>query len=94
MSTTSTNQCLACQGTHLTPVGEFSVAGAGTSVTFHLTRTQSGWFSDKEASVAIDRARICLDCGFVMIHLKTHALKSLRRAESNHGLEEIPEKPY
>jgi hypothetical protein len=72
----------------VSPIGEFGVTGSSTSVTFQLARPEPGWLGSKRIDVMIDRARICLDCGFVMIYVKADDLKALRRADDKHGLSE------
>jgi hypothetical protein len=74
-------RCLACGNEHLTEPTAFDVTGEGSPVViFDNPTTLFGLFN---ARYRVNRARVCLDCGHVMLAIAGEELENLRAASQS-----------
>ena len=86
-----TPRCQACGGTSLTEETLFSTLEGDARVYFEVVTGKEGFFSGKpRAEFHADRARVCLECGHVMIALGARQLENLR--QQLHGLAALPDR--
>jgi len=74
-----TPRCASCGGTSLTPATKFDPSDGFAYVWFRDRRvTPTVLGGDGTQHLAIDRARVCLDCGHVMLGFSDSRLAELR----------------
>jgi hypothetical protein len=82
-------RCNACESTNVTVSTKFDPSEGWSYLHFRDTAAAPGLFSTDDVTIAIDRARVCLDCGNVMLSLGAGKLAALRARLSK--LEPYPE---
>jgi hypothetical protein len=73
-------RCLACGNTNLTPETKFDPSEGNAYIHFFDPTAEPGFFDHSDATFAVNRARVCLDCGYVMLSLGRERLAQLRAA--------------
>ena len=77
----ATPRCTACGNSQLTPETKFDTSEGFANLFFHYRDATPGFFGGVESRIfALDRARVCLDCGHVMLSLSARKLAALREA--------------
>jgi hypothetical protein len=74
---------VACGNTNLTPETKFDPSEGNANIHFvdpTLDPRDRGFFDDGQWTFAVNRARVCLDCGYVMLSLSRERLAQLRAA--------------
>ena len=76
----TTPRCVACGNSNLTPETKFDTSEGYANLYFKRRDVVAGFFSTSDTqTLAIDRARACLDCGYVMLFLGEGKLEWLRK---------------
>lgn len=71
--------CASCGGGSLTPATKFDTSEGYPNVYFRNTKVQPSFFGGSDRQwYPVDRARICLDCGHVMLFFSAERLGMLR----------------
>ena len=77
----ATPRCTACGNSQLTPETKFDTSEGLANVYFRHRDAKPDFFGSVEsATFAVDRARVCLDCGHVMLSFCEAKLAALREA--------------
>jgi hypothetical protein len=72
-------RCSSCGGSSLTPSTKFDTSEGYAKVYFENTKVEPSFFGGSGTiTFAIDRARVCLDCGHVMLGFSKERLEGLR----------------
>lgn len=71
--------CPVCAGPHLSPETVLHPSGGVTQVMFAKRGVAPSLFrNDDRVSLRVDRARVCLQCGFVLSFLSAEAIHRVR----------------
>jgi hypothetical protein len=73
-------RCVACGNTNLTPETRFDPSEGNANIHFFDPKAKQGFLDDGHPTFAVNRARVCLDCGHVMLSLGGTRLEQLRAA--------------
>jgi hypothetical protein len=73
-------RCTACGNPNVTPPTHFDLTEGSASVVFGIRQPEKGWLAETSKRFAVNRARVCLDCGHVMLAFGPERLEELRRA--------------
>lgn len=74
----ATPRCSACGNANLTPATKFDTSEGFPNVYFEKAEPETGFFASNTETFAVDRARVCLDCGHVMFSFSSDKLATLR----------------
>ncbi len=75
----ATPRCVSCGATQITPPTLFKNTEGLPCVYFLERGKKAGWSIDTNSkSFSVNRARVCLACGHVMLALSPHELEDLR----------------
>jgi hypothetical protein len=81
--------CPVCQGVHLSPETLIDPTEGVLQVQFAKRDVEASFFGeDKRLRLRIDRARVCLGCGYVLPFLSSARIEKLRTAAPT--LEPVP----
>jgi hypothetical protein len=70
-------QCAVCRGPRLTPPGVL-LTGHGTVAVSWKLSAEKGWFGSKHTLCSARSARVCGDCGHVMLFTTPEDLAAMR----------------
>lgn len=80
-SPAQTTRCCSCGSALLTPSTKFDTIDGRPQIYFHdPTIEPSFWVGDGTRTFSVDRARVCLDCGHIMLSFSKEKLEELRGA--------------
>jgi len=72
-------RCTACGKSNVTPPTRFVLdQGVTAGLVFAIRNPEKGWLAKTARAFDVDRARVCLDCGHVMLALGPKRLEELR----------------
>jgi hypothetical protein len=72
--------CLACASTQVTPETKFDPTEGFARIHFDVARPKGRrLFAATQESFTVDRARVCLACGYVMYSLSPRTRQELER---------------
>ena len=74
-----TPRCVSCGDTQLTPATWFTVSEGFAHVYFENRSAKPGLLGQPRESFHVNRARVCLACGHVMLGLAPDDLELLRK---------------
>jgi hypothetical protein len=81
-----TPRCSSCSGASLTPLTKFDTSDGFANLYFRDQSVMPSVFGgDGSRTLSIDRARVCLDCGQVMLAFSEKRLTELRNAMGTFG---------